>query len=190
VIGCRCAQQNAVFDLDKSRFLGNAFTKSFSVTTLSDARLQHQSKKRPHLSKVVITIVATRVGLDVELKYLISYMKRKISSIYFFSLLLAKFKISLMHFSWLDQLKTRDVINPRCRLAGRPPRFTLFTSLPPEIRFIIWRLSRSSRVVEILESDVCAGFYSQAALPAASHICRVLRQAVEALYPSCFGSFL
>jgi hypothetical protein len=69
-------------------------------------------------------------------------------------------------------------------------RFTLFMSLPPEIRFMIWRLSLSPRVVEILASDICTGFYSQAALPAALHVCRESRQAVEALYPSCFGSFL
>jgi len=69
-------------------------------------------------------------------------------------------------------------------------RFTLFTSIPPEIRFIIWRLCLSPRVVEILASDICTGFYSQAALPAALHVCRESRQAVEALYPSCFGSFL
>jgi hypothetical protein len=69
-------------------------------------------------------------------------------------------------------------------------RFTLFTSLPPEIRFMIWRLSLSPRIVEILASDCCDGFYSHAALPAALHVCRESRQAVEALYPSCFGSFL
>jgi hypothetical protein len=69
-------------------------------------------------------------------------------------------------------------------------RFTLFTSLPPEIRFIIWRLSLLPRIVEILASNFCAGFYSQAALPAALHACWESRQAVEALYPSCFGSFL
>ena len=69
-------------------------------------------------------------------------------------------------------------------------RFTLFSSLPPEIRFIIWRLSLSPRIVEILASDCCDGFYSHAALPAALHVCRESRQAVEALYPSCFGSFL
>jgi hypothetical protein len=66
----------------------------------------------------------------------------------------------------------------------------LFTSLPPEIRFIIWRLSLSPRVVEILASDISTGFYSQAAPPAALHVCRESRQAVEALYPICFGSFL
>ena len=69
-------------------------------------------------------------------------------------------------------------------------RFTLFTSLPPEIRFIIWRLSLSARIVEILSSDCCDGLYTHAALPAALHVCRESRQAVEALYPSCFGSFL
>jgi hypothetical protein len=69
-------------------------------------------------------------------------------------------------------------------------RFTLFTSLPPEIRLIIWRLSLSPRVVEILTSDICTGFYSQAALPVALHVCQESRQAVEALYPCCFGSFL
>ena len=74
-------------------------------------------------------------------------------------------------------------------LAGFP-RFTLFTSLPPEIRFTIWRLSLSPRVVEILASDICTGFYAQAALPAALYVCRELRQAVEALYLTCFGSFL
>lgn len=41
-------------------------------------------------------------------------------------------------------------------------RFTLFTNLPPDIRFIIWRLNLSPRVVEILASDICTGFYSQA----------------------------
>lgn len=69
-------------------------------------------------------------------------------------------------------------------------RFTLFNSLPPEIHFIIWRLSLSSRVVEILASVVCTGFYSQAALPVALRVCRESRQVVEAFYPSCFGSFL
>jgi hypothetical protein len=69
-------------------------------------------------------------------------------------------------------------------------RFTLFTSLPPEIRIIIWRLSLSPRVIEILTSDICTGFYSQAALPVALHVCQESRQAVEALYPCCFGSFL
>jgi hypothetical protein len=69
--------------------------------------------------------------------------------------------------------------------------FTLFTSLPLELRFIIWRLSLSPRIVEILTSDYCTtGFYSQAALPTALHVCRESRQAVEALYPHCFGSFL
>jgi hypothetical protein len=67
---------------------------------------------------------------------------------------------------------------------------TLFTSLPPEIRFIIWQLSLSPRVVEILASDICTSFYSQAALPVALHVCRESRQAVEALYPCYFGSFL
>ena len=69
-------------------------------------------------------------------------------------------------------------------------RFALFTSLPPEIRFIIWRLCLSPRVVEILLSKFYTGFYSQAALPAALHVCRESRRAVEALYPTCFGSFL
>ncbi|KAH9203591.1 hypothetical protein DL95DRAFT_142795 [Leptodontidium sp. 2 PMI_412] len=70
-------------------------------------------------------------------------------------------------------------------------RFTLFTSLPLELRFIIWRLSLAPRIVEILTSDHCTkGFYSQAALPAALHVCRESRQAVEVLYPRCFGSFL
>lgn len=69
-------------------------------------------------------------------------------------------------------------------------RFTLFTSLPPEIRFIIWRLSLAPRVVEIIASNNRTGFYSQATLPAALHVCRESRQAVEALYPRCFGSFL
>ncbi|PMD46790.1 hypothetical protein L207DRAFT_507669 [Hyaloscypha variabilis F] len=64
------------------------------------------------------------------------------------------------------------------------------TSLPPEIRFIIWRLSLSPPVVEILASDFCDGFYLQAALPVALHVCRESRQAVETLYPRCFGSFL
>lgn len=74
---------------------------------------------------------------------------------------------------------------------GGLQRFTLFTSLPPEIRFMIWRLSLSTRVVEILASDICTtGFYSQAALPVALHVSRESRQAVEAFYPSCFGSFL
>jgi hypothetical protein len=40
-------------------------------------------------------------------------------------------------------------------------------------------------------SGVCTtGFYSQAALPVALHVSRESRQAVEAFYPSCFGSFL
>ncbi|KAF8851885.1 hypothetical protein BDZ45DRAFT_678792 [Acephala macrosclerotiorum] len=69
-------------------------------------------------------------------------------------------------------------------------RFTLFTNLPYELRFIIWRLSLSPRVVEIIESELRTGFYSQAAPPTALHVCRESRQAVEALYPSCFGSFL
>jgi hypothetical protein len=73
---------------------------------------------------------------------------------------------------------------------GAIQRFTLFTSLPLEIRFIIWRLSLPPRIVEILASDIFAGFYSQAALPTALHVCRESRQAVETLYPSCFGSFL
>jgi hypothetical protein len=69
-------------------------------------------------------------------------------------------------------------------------RFTFFTSLPPEIRCIIWRLNLSPRVVEILVSDCTDGFYSQAALPTALHVCRESRRAVETLYPRCFGSFL
>jgi hypothetical protein len=45
--------------------------------------------------------------------------------------------------------------------------------------------------VEILTSNCCTtGFYSQAAPPAALHVCRESREAVEALYPLCFGSFL
>lgn len=70
-------------------------------------------------------------------------------------------------------------------------RFTLFRSLPLEIRLIIWRLSLPSRVVEILASHNCTtGFYSQAALPAVLQACRESRQMVEALYPRCVGSFL
>ncbi|KAH6699876.1 hypothetical protein BKA61DRAFT_582725 [Leptodontidium sp. MPI-SDFR-AT-0119] len=49
----------------------------------------------------------------------------------------------------------------------------------------------SPRIVEILTSDHCTtGFYSQVALPTALHVCRESRQAVEARYPLCFGSFL
>ncbi|KAH7308863.1 hypothetical protein BKA65DRAFT_520062 [Rhexocercosporidium sp. MPI-PUGE-AT-0058] len=70
-------------------------------------------------------------------------------------------------------------------------RFTLFTRLPLELRFIIWRFTLFPRIVEILTSNHCTtGFYSQAALPAALHVCQESRQAVEALYPLCFGSFL
>ncbi|KAL5315180.1 hypothetical protein ACEPPN_017831 [Leptodophora sp. 'Broadleaf-Isolate-01'] len=70
-------------------------------------------------------------------------------------------------------------------------RFTLFTSLPPELRFIIWQLSLSPRVVEVLASNYCTtGFYSQAVLPSTLHVCRESRQAVAALYSHCFGSFL
>ncbi len=63
--------------------------------------------------------------------------------------------------------------------------------LPPEIRFIIWRLSLPPRVVEICASDDCiTGLYSQAALPAVLQACRESRQVVGPLYPHCFGSFL
>ncbi len=59
-------------------------------------------------------------------------------------------------------------------------RFTLFTSLPTEIRFIIWRLSLPHRVVEILASESCTtGFYSQAALPAVLQACRESRQVMK-----------
>lgn len=47
-----------------------------------------------------------------------------------------------------------------------------------------------NRVVEIIASEDYAGLPSQFALPAALYACRESRQAVEALYPSCFGSFL
>jgi hypothetical protein len=40
---------------------------------------------------------------------------------YFFSFLRAKFKTSLVQFSWWYQLKARDVIYRHYRLAGRPP---------------------------------------------------------------------
>ena len=69
-------------------------------------------------------------------------------------------------------------------------RFTLFTRLPPEIRFIIWRLGLLPRVVEIIASDICTSFYSQAALPAVLHACWESRQAVEALYLGYLGLFL
>ena len=69
-------------------------------------------------------------------------------------------------------------------------RFTPFSRLPPEIRVLIWRLSLSSRVVEIIASGSYAGLYSQAALPTALQVCRESRQAVETLYPLCFGSLL
>lgn len=69
--------------------------------------------------------------------------------------------------------------------------FFYFMSLPPEIRFIIWRFSLLPRIVEIITSENCTtGFFSQAALPAVLHTCRESRQAVEMLYPYCFGSFL
>jgi hypothetical protein len=74
---------------------------------------------------------------------------------------------------------------------GGLQRFILFMSLPTEIRFIIWQLSLSTRVVEIVMSDIYnIGFCSQAALPVALHISRESRQAVKTFYPSCFGSFL
>lgn len=99
----------------------------------------------------------------------------------FLCLLLAKFKTNQLIMS-----STAAVVSP----VGLQ-RFTLFTSLPPEIRVIIWRLSLSTRIVEILASNICTtGFYSQAALPVALHVTRESRQAVEAFYPSCFGSFL
>jgi hypothetical protein len=69
-------------------------------------------------------------------------------------------------------------------------RFTPFSRLPPEIRVLIWRLSLSSRVVEIIASGCYAGLYSQAALPTALQVCRESRQSVETLYPLCFGSLL
>ena len=47
-----------------------------------------------------------------------------------------------------------------------------------------------TRVVEIIVSDICTGFYLQAALPAVLRACRESRQTVETLYPGCFGSFL
>ena len=67
--------------------------------------------------------------------------------------------------------------------------FTLFSALPAELRIIIWRLSPSPRVVELLQSTYNTGFYSKAPFPAALMTCQESREAVLPLYPKCFNAF-
>jgi hypothetical protein len=69
-------------------------------------------------------------------------------------------------------------------------RFTLFTNLPLELRFMIWRVTLVPRVIKLRHSAKYAGFYAIAAIPIALQVCRESRTAVESFYPLCFGSFL
>lgn len=65
--------------------------------------------------------------------------------------------------------------------------FTLFPSLPLEIRLMIWSLSPQPRVVEVWLDDE-KGFYSNVSTPAALSTNRESRSAVIGQYPLCFGS--
>ncbi|PVH84710.1 hypothetical protein DL98DRAFT_610126 [Cadophora sp. DSE1049] len=69
--------------------------------------------------------------------------------------------------------------------------FTLLNKLPDELRVMIWRCTFLPRIVEILASKYCTGgFYSQAELPVALHVCQESRDEVKRHYSTCFGSFL
>ena len=68
-----------------------------------------------------------------------------------------------------------------------PPEFTLFPTLPRELRDVIWRYTLDARVVEI-EFDKDKGFFSHAKIPTALKVCQDSRQAVVTSYNICFGS--
>ena len=56
---------------------------------------------------------------------------------------------------------------------------------------MIWQFTFLPRVVELLASEHCTGgFYSQAELPVALHVCKESRVEAEIFYQVRFGSFL
>lgn len=67
--------------------------------------------------------------------------------------------------------------------------FTMFPKLPLEIRIIIWKLTLEPRDIE-LEFNQDRGFYSRIWTPAALRVCHDSRDAVQSLYPVCFGNVM
>lgn len=69
--------------------------------------------------------------------------------------------------------------------SGQSPSFTLFASLPVEIRYTIWQLTLEPRIAEISTSTGI--LKTECSDPPALRTCRESRAAVLPCYPLCFG---
>ncbi|KAE8452594.1 hypothetical protein EG329_013853 [Mollisiaceae sp. DMI_Dod_QoI] len=67
--------------------------------------------------------------------------------------------------------------------------FTIFPQMPIEVRQAVWKMSLRPRVIEI-EYNKEHGFYSRVKPPIALSVCKDSRDAVEYLYPLCFGNVI
>jgi hypothetical protein len=64
-----------------------------------------------------------------------------------------------------------------------------FSTLPTELRLIIWNLARPDpRIVRIRKSNRSSGTYSRAAIPNLLHVCQESRQVALEWYQLSFGS--
>ncbi|KAL2061896.1 hypothetical protein VTL71DRAFT_7274 [Oculimacula yallundae] len=85
----------------------------------------------------------------------------------------------------------REIMRQERKISRKqlPAKFHLFPKLPTEIRIIIWRFTLEARAVEIQWTET-RGFFTRVPTPMALRVCRDSREAVNSLYPRCFGNVL